>query len=85
MCGYMQNARVVMQNARLVVKRATVLCLIGAALTGGLVACGQKGPLYLPKQQSKPQPDVKAAPAVTPPASAPITEPVPITEPTSAP
>jgi predicted small lipoprotein YifL len=75
MRGYMQNAWVVMQNARLVIKRAVVLGLVCMAFAGGLVACGQKGPLYLPKQQSKPQPDVKAAPAVKPDAPAPVAAP----------
>lgn len=75
MRGYMQNAWVVMQNARLVIKRAAVLGVVCMALTSGLVACGQKGPLYLPKQQSKPQPDVKAAPVVEPDAPAPAPAP----------
>lgn len=64
----MQNARVVMKSTRVVMKSAVVFCVV-AIMAGGITACGQKGPLYLPQQQSKPQPDAK--PASSAPASAP--------------
>jgi predicted small lipoprotein YifL len=71
----MQNTRVVIQNIRAVMNGAVVLCLVCVALAGGLVACGQKGPLYLPQQQTKPQPEAKTAPAAKPVISSPTVAP----------
>ncbi len=51
-----------------VVKSAAVFCVMAMVFAGGLSACGQKGPLYLPQQQSKPKPE--AAPVVQPDAPA---------------
>ncbi|MFC3114400.1 LPS translocon maturation chaperone LptM [Cellvibrio fontiphilus] len=47
-------------------KKALVFPALILFFAAGLVACGQKGPLYLPQQQSKPQPPVESAPADTP-------------------
>ncbi|WP_212589989.1 LPS translocon maturation chaperone LptM [Cellvibrio mixtus] len=58
-------------------KSAVIFCAV-AIMAGGIAACGQKGPLYLPQQQSKPQPDAAPAakPASSAPASAPASTPV---------
>ncbi len=45
-------------------KKALVFPLLVLLMAAGLAACGQKGPLYLPQQQTKPQPP--AAPAAKP-------------------
>nr|WP_324256919.1 lipoprotein [Cellvibrio fontiphilus] len=47
-------------------KKALVFPALLLFLAASLVACGQKGPLYLPQQQTKPQPPVESAPAVAP-------------------
>ncbi|EIK46041.1 hypothetical protein O59_000062 [Cellvibrio sp. BR] len=69
---------------KVVLQKALVLSLLTVVFTGGLIACGQKGPLYLPQQQSKPQPQVEPQPEVeTAPAEkpAPVVAPEPNTDP----
>lgn len=44
-------------------RAATVLALLGAL--GGLSACGQKGPLYLPQGSSAAPPSAAASPSRT--------------------
>lgn len=61
---------------KVVLQKALVLSLLTLVFTGGLVACGQKGPLYLPQQQTKPQPQVESAPAAKPAPVAPAAAPM---------